>query len=312
MKTKVLQALLLMFLIVACAPKAIITASTTDGNVEATKQASNELCQSMGYEKLAGFYPNVYYSPNKELSFTLCENYSNGKTFYPFIISHISNGPAEGVKPVIIAPDWITNFPSISFKPDFWNENTLIFRAFVLPCPESFMCLYKDGEALYAVNLESGEFSTLLSPQTTSPSFSYAFSISPDGRYLGYIDHGKPEAVYIRDLASGKENQIALKEKYLRVGAFVWTPDSNKLLFFGISYTDNLFYTSLLSFDRNNSSLSVLLDHRSGTYFPGKLTSNEAEYWYEQDVLYLGSNDNYPLYINIITKEVNQVPTTSP
>ena len=312
MKTKVLQSLLFLFLIIACTPELTVTAPVISTNTPSSQLVSNELCQSMGYGRLAGFYPNVYYSPDRELVFTLCENNSDGKIFYPFIISRVPDGQPRDAKPIITAPDWIAKFPSTTFKPDLWNENTLIFRAFILPCPESFMCLYKDGEALYEVNLESGEFSTLLPLQTTSPGFSYGFSISPDGKYLGYVDHGRPEVVYIRELISGKENKIALSEKYLKVGAFVWTPDSNELLFFGISYIDNLFFSSLFLFNRINSSLSVLLDHRPGTYFPGKLTANEPEYWYQQDVLYLGSNDDYPLYINIRTKEVNQVPTTSP
>ena len=118
--------------------------------------------------------------------------------------------------------------------------------------------------------------------------------------------------VYIQDLASGNENKVTLQGESAKVGAFVWTPDSKELLFFGISYVDDLFYSSLFLFNRINSSLLILLDHHLGTYFPGDLSSNKSDYWYQQDILYLGSSDSFPLYINIRTKEVNQVPTSIP
>ncbi len=132
------------------------------------------------------------------------------------------------------------------------------------------------------------------------------------GKYLAYIYHGKPEAVYIRELDSGEENRIALPEIYERVGSFVWTPDSKETLFLGISYVNELFYSSLFLFDRVDSSLSILLDHHSGTYFSGDVSSNTSVYWHQPDVLYLGSVDSPPLYINIRTKEINQVSTSTP
>lgn len=317
MKTKLLPPLLFAFLLVACGSKSVISTPTNASKIviEPAGEDSAPIrlfyehqCRAAGYESLAGFYPDIYYSSNKDLSFVLCEDYSEGDTYYPFIISKISGEQLEDIHPMIFAPDWITNFPSTTFKPDHWNHDTLIFRAYTLPCPDYFLCVYRDGDALYKVDLESGEFSILLSPQSTS----YAFSISPDGKYLGYVYHGKPEAVYIRDLASGEENQIVLTEIYERVGSFVWTPDSKEILFLGISYTNELFYSSLFLYDTVNSSLALLLDHHSGTYFSGDLSSNSSEYWYQPDVLYLGSVDSPHLYINIRTKEINQVPTPTP
>lgn len=317
MKTRLLPFFLLAFLLVACGSKSVISTPTNASQIVVEpagedsapiRQFYDEQCRVAGYESLAGFYPNIYYSPSEELSFALCEDYSEGKSYYPFMISRVSGEQPEDIHPIIFAPDWIKNFPSTTFKPDYWDHDTLIFRAYILPCPDYFFCVYQDGDALYKVDLESGKFSILLSPQSTS----YAFSISPDGKHLGYIYHGKPETVYIQDLASREENQIVLPEIYQRVGSFVWTPDSKEILFFGISYVNELFYSSLFLFDRGNSSLSVLLDHHSGTYFSGDLSSNTSVYWYQPDVLYLGSVDSPHLYVNIRTKEINQVSTSTP
>lgn len=313
MKAKIRLLFLFVFLFVACGPKSNMAtpASTSNFAVEPageesalTRQSYDHQCKLTGYESLADFYPNIYYSPNMQLSFALCEDYSESKTYYPFMISRVSGEQPEDIHPILFAPDWISKFPSTTFKPDLWHENILIFRAYILPCPDYFFCVYQDGDALYKVDLENGEFSILLPPQSTS----YAFSISPDGKYLGYVYHGKPEAIYIRDLASGEENQIVLTEIYERVGSFVWTPDSKEILFFGISYTNGLFYSSLFLYDTVNSSLSLLLDHHSGTYFSGDLSSNSPEYWHQPDVLYLGAVDSPHLYINIRTREINQAP----
>ena len=297
MKTKFLTLFLFIFLFVACNPKSTIVNPTivptvltdplpTAQNVRLTEQASIELCQSVGYQGLTNFYPNVHYSPSKEWLFTSCEYFSNDETTYPFVISRTPKTPTQTLASKIIVPDWIAKFPSTSFKPIYWNndESLLLVSAFLLPCPDSFICLYEDGEALYEINLESGKFSTILPPQTTS---SYAFSVSPDGKYLGYIDQSAPETVHIRDLASGDEKTNVLQGKYLRVGAFVWTLDSEGLLCFGISYADDMFYSSLFLFNRIDLSLSILLDHHSGTYFPGDISSDKTDYWYQPNVLYL-------------------------
>lgn len=325
MSTKFLSSFILILLLGACAPRATNTYDaptaittlldkpkpTKEENVEPSEQDFRELCQSAGHQGLANFYPNVDYSPKREWAFISCENFSANNSTYPFIISRISNEQTQILSPKFISPDWIAKDQPTSFKPEYWNndESVLIIRSFILPCPENFLCLYSDGEALYDVNLESGEFSTLLDPQATS---SYAFSVSPDGKYLGYVNQATPEEVYIRDLSSGKENKILLQGKFLKVGAFVWTPDSKEILFFGISYTNELFYSSLFLFDRINSSLSILLDNHPGTYFPGDWSSNTSDYWYQPDVLSLGSVDSPHLYINIRTKEINQVSTATP
>ena len=322
MKTRFPTLFLFIFLFVACnlrpttvnptiVPTVLTNSLPTVENIKLTEQALVELCQSVGHQGLANFYPNVHYSPSREWSFISCENFSNDETTYPFVISRVPKKSTQILVPKVVAPDWIANFPSTNFTPKYWSndEIILIINAFLFPCPDSFLCLYEDGEALYEINLESGEFSTLLPLDATS---SYAFSVSPDGKYLGYVNQATPETVHIRDLTSGNEKTNVLQGKYLRVGAFVWTPDSKELLFFGISYIDDVFHSSLFLYDSINSSLSMLLDRHSGTYFPGDLTFNKSDYWYQQDVLYLGSTDSPHLYINIRTKELDQVPTSQP
>ncbi len=186
-KIKLLPFFLFAFLLAACGSKSGMSTPTNASKITIepvgedstlTRQFYDHQCRLVGYENLAGFYPDIYYSPNRDLSFVLCEDYSDGKTYYPFIIARILGEQPGDINPIILPPDWITNFPSTTFKPDLWNHDALIFRAYTLPCPDQIFCFYQDGDALYNVNMESGEFSTLLSPQ----SLSYAFSISPDGK----------------------------------------------------------------------------------------------------------------------------------
>ena len=270
------------------------------------EQVFGELCQSAGYQGLANFYPNINYSPTREWAFVSCENTQGNNSSYPFVISRVSEG--QTIKPITFSLDWVEE--STVYKPKFWNDNesALIVSAFDIPCPDSILCIYEDGDALFKVDLESREVSVLLSPQVSS----YAFSISPDGNYLGYIDQSAPGILHVQDLVSGEDKSFNLEDDFTRVGAFAWTPDSKELLLVGLSFVDDLPVSSLILFEVANSSLTVILNHQSGVYFPGDLTSNESDYWYQQDILYLGSIDNYPIYINIRTKEIIQVSTTTP
>ena len=121
-----------------------------------------------------------------------------------------------------------------------------------------------------------------------------------------------PEIFHIQDIITGEDKSIKLDDNFTRAGAFAWTPDSKELLLIGLSFVDDLPVSSLFLFEVANSSLTVILNHQSGVYFPGDLTSNESDYWYQQDILHLGSIDNFPLFVNIRTKEINQVSTPKP
>lgn len=324
MKIKFLIMSLLLFLS-ACATNTIIAVPTNTEKVidtptailidepiptseqeKSEEQVFGELCQSAGYQGLANFYPNINYSPTREWAFASCENTQGNNTSYPFVISHVLGG--QTIKPITLPLDWIEE--STIYKPKHWNddESALIVSAFDIPCPDSILCLYEDGDALFEIDLESREVSALLSPQKSS----YAFSISPDGKYLGYIDQSVPGILHVQDLISGEDKSVNLEGDFIRVGAFAWTPDNKELLLIGLSYVDDVLASSLFLFDIANSSLIVLLNQQSGIYFPGDLASNGSDYWYQQDILYLGSVDNFPLYVNIRTKEVNQISTLTP
>lgn len=270
-------------------------------------------CQKAGYASLANFYPNVYFSPDEEWSFTSCFNFSEDTITYPFIVSNITQENLLVFSPEDIMPDFIEKYPSVWFTPIYWGktEKNLIIRA-SLSCPDSFECIYEDGEALYMMDLGSGDFSVLLPPQVTSPRFRYAFSVSPDGKYLAYVNQSMPEVLHIQDLVSGNDQTVDLKGKYSKVGIFAWTPDSKDVAFVGLGSNIDIPTSSLFLLNTTNFSLSVLFNNRAGVYFPGSLTSDKIDYWYQQDILYLDSIDSYPLYVNIRTKEINRVPIPTP
>ncbi len=285
----------------------------SEESLELSEDFFSKQCRAAGHKSLADFYPNTYFSPNGEWFFISCLNFSDDRTTYPFIVSKTDQGKPLVFSPEILAPDFFEKYSSIWFTPDYWSkdEKNLIVRA-SLSCPDSFECLYKDGEALYMISLESGDFSILLHPQITVPRFSYAFSISPDGQHLAYVDQSTPEAVYIRDLISNNDKMVNLKGKYLKVGIFAWTSDSKDVAFVGLGSNIDFPTSSLFLLNTTDFSLSILFNDRPGVYFPRSLTSNIVDYWYRQDILYLSSLDHYPLYVNIRTKEIIQAPTSVP
>lgn len=85
-----------------------------------------------------------------------------------------------------------------------------------------------DGQVLYRLNLVAGDLETLL---PFSPNRWYSYALSPDDRYLAYVDLSDPDTVHIRNLVDGTEQLAPLAGNYVTTGAFAWKPDTGSLLF---------------------------------------------------------------------------------
>ena len=232
------------------------------------EQYLDELCKSAGYQGLANFYTNIDDSPTLEWTFASCEDTLENNISYPFIIAHVWGG--QTVEPITFPLDQIEVSSPTLYLPEYWNvsENTLIVSGFEVPCQDDILCIYEDGQVLFKIDLENRDVSILLPPKKSA----YAFSISLDGKYLVYIDQTTPEILHIQNLVSGEDKSIELKGNFTKSGGFTWVPDSNnELLFFGLSYVDNLPISSLFFVDIANPSVKVLLTHQSGVYFPRPL-----------------------------------------
>ena len=78
---------------------------------------------------------------------------------------------------------------------------------------------------LYRLNLETGDFETIL------PASFDSFSLSPNDKFLIYLEPNEPRKIHILNMLTGVHNEIFLDEEIIVSGAFTWHPDSTKAAF---------------------------------------------------------------------------------
>ena len=126
---------------------------------------------------------------------------------------------------------------------------------------------FHHGIVLYRLDLQTGQISEVL-PLGKSDWVFYAFAFSPNDRRLAYIVTDKsPVILNIRDLPTGDEQSFEFDLKYNTGGGFVWSPDSQKLVF-SITQFDTSTYeyiaTSIFLWDKDTSKVTELInDHQS-------------------------------------------------
>ncbi len=206
----------------------------------------------------------------------------------------------------------VTNIDSMDWYlyPYHWSndEKFLYLSSNVnasMDCPE---CFYIEGFDLYRLNLLTGNLEALISGNN--------FSISPDEKYLAFVDSDNSQIVSIRDLLSGQEIKLNFKEKYTDLGRFVWTKDSSELLILAgvVGWRENTAGYSLLLYNLRSNSVITLIDNdlrqlspASGYVYEERIGSP----WLSTDLLLLGD----PLLggdawtVNIRTGEITSYAT---
>jgi hypothetical protein len=126
---------------------------------------------------------------------------------------------------------------------------------------------YHQGIVLYRLDLQTGQISEVL-PLGKSDWIFYSFAFSPNDRRLAYIvTDNSPVTLNIRDMQTGDEHSFEFDPKYNTGGGFVWSPDSQQLVFSITQFdTSNYEYvaTSIILWDRDASELTTLIkDHPS-------------------------------------------------
>jgi len=96
------------------------------------------------------------------------------------------------------------------------------------------------GTQLICLDLDTGFW--------TDTKMGYAFSFSPDDRYLA---HRSDQGIHLHDLETGQEKVIPIS--YAEYGRFTWSPDSQKILFVATLHKADLE-------NRENGFTALLLD----------------------------------------------------
>lgn len=117
-----------------------------------------------------------------------------------------------------------------------WSNDGAYVYIYVNPHTDGYWESFHQGMVLYGLNLESGEISEVL-PRGKSERIYYSFSFSPNDRRLAYIKTDQsPVILNIRDMQTGTGQSYEFDPKYNTGGNFVWSPDSQKLVFSIVQY----------------------------------------------------------------------------
>ena len=150
---------------------------------------------------------------------------------------------------------------------DHWSNDGAYAYLDFDPHTDGYWEPFHQGIVLYRLNLETGQISEVL-PLDKSDWIFYSFAFSPNDRRLAYIVTDKsPVILNIRDMQTGDEQSFEFDPKYNTGGGFVWSPDSQKLVF-SVTQFDTSTYeyvaTSIFLWDKDESKIFELIkDHQS-------------------------------------------------
>jgi hypothetical protein len=147
-----------------------------------------------------------------------------------------------------------------------WSNDGAYAYINVNPHTDGYWESFHQGMVLYRLNLESGEISEVL-PRGKSERIYYSFSFSPNDRRLAYIKTDQsPVILHIRDIQIGTEQSYEFDPKYNTGGRFVWSPDSEKVVFSIRQFDTNRYEqvaTSIVLWEKEKSKTTILLkDHQ--------------------------------------------------
>jgi hypothetical protein len=146
-----------------------------------------------------------------------------------------------------------------------WSNDGTYVYVFANPHTDGYWEPFHQGIVLYRLTLESGQISELLPLRKSGRSY-YSFSFSPNDRRLAYIATDQsPAILHLRDMQTGVEQSFEFEAKYNTGGGFVWSPDSQNLVFAITQYDENIheyIATSVIVWEREKSNTTMLIkDH---------------------------------------------------
>ncbi len=150
----------------------------------------------------------------------------------------------------------------------YWSNDGIYAYISANPHTDGYWEPFHEATTLFRLNLETGQVSEVLKGNY------YSFSFSPNDRRLAYIVTDKsPVTLNIRDMQTGVEQSFEFEPKYNTGGGFVWSPDSQKLVF-TITQFDTSIYeyiaTSIVLWDKEKPDTTVLVKGHHETLVPNE------------------------------------------
>jgi len=187
---------------------------------------------------------------------------------------------------------------------DHWSNDGVYSYVTFDPHTDGYWEPFHQGIVLYRLNLETGQISEVL-PLGKNDWIFYSFAFSPNDRRLAYIVTDKsPVILNTRDMQSGDEDSFEFDSKYNTGGAFVWSPDSQKLIF-SVSQFDTSNYdyvaTSIVLWEREKLTTTFIIKDYVEVLVPVEWidqTRVKLQVLFEQD-------NNYEL--NLISNELKEI-----
>ena len=147
-----------------------------------------------------------------------------------------------------------------------WSSDGAYAYISLNPHTDGYWETFHQGVVLNRLNLETGEISEVL-PLGKSDWIFYSFGFSPNDRRLAYIRTDRsPVILNIRDMQTGIEQSYQFDPKYNTGGRFVWSPDSEKVVFSIRQFDTNRYEqvaTSIVLWEKEKSKTTILLkDHQ--------------------------------------------------
>lgn len=149
--------------------------------------------------------------------------------------------------------------------------------------------LYTHINSLYRINLETGEFELFLKRDQFG-----ALAFSPNDQFLAYSEYDKPNIIHIKNMETNEDSQIEIQEDFVATGAFIWHPDSAKVVFFAgygkqsDDWQNDLSGTSIFVLTPKNMHVQKVLAKDSRIFEPYRCSDNH-DVWLDNNTICLYS-----------------------
>lgn len=191
------------------------------------------------------------------------------------------------------------NRPDAYLSPFRWTGDGKYLYLFPrsYPGPSGFpqsVFLYTHIHSLYRINLETGEFKLFLKRDQF-----HALAFSPNEQFLVYSEYHNPDIIHIINMETENNLQIKLNENIIGAGAFVWAPDSTKVVFFtgygkeSEMWQDDLSGTAIFVLNPQNMNVRKVLAKDSRIFAPTWCSDNNyGDVWLNENTICIYSRNH--------------------
>lgn len=238
-------------------PASTLTPAPSLSSYQLTRTATQQsLKDKLGANCYYGSAQGIRLSPNGQWAEATCDPYS-------IIIGRIDGTKEWSLSSDSLIGPYTEHFVHVSH----WSNDSAYAYINVDPHTDGYWEPFHQGMVLFRLSLESGEISEVL-PQGKSDWIFYSFAFSPNDRKLAYImTDQSPVKMNMRDMQTGLEHSYEFDPKYNTGGGFVWSPDSQKLVFSVTQFDASTYQylaSSIILWEKDEAKLTELIkDHQS-------------------------------------------------